>query len=255
MLKSIGKYYFQKKGFYPVKINGRKFKGDPFHIGFWRIVNKGGFEPEFYNLLDQALSKEMVYCDIGSWIGPTVVYASALCKQIYAFEPDPTAYPYLLQNIQTNKLDNITTHNIAIGNENGSIKMGSHGGQLGDSMTSMVNIGNVSNTIEVPARKWSTWLKENNYPVIDFLKIDIEGGEVELIPSMADYLKEVKPILHLSFHGPFLKKDDRDILLSSIFEVLEIYPKWYNEKGEEIKYEQRILERACTHFLSLYFRP
>ena len=45
LIKEIGKYYFRKKGHFPIIINGKKFLGDPFHIGFWRIVNKDDFEP------------------------------------------------------------------------------------------------------------------------------------------------------------------------------------------------------------------
>jgi hypothetical protein len=39
----------------------------------------------------------------------------------------------------------------------------------------------------------------------DLVKMDIEGGEFDLIPYMADLLEETRPNLYLSLHGQLLK--------------------------------------------------
>jgi len=253
LLKKIGKYYFQKKGYYPVTINDKSFKGDPFHIGFWRIVKKGGFEPEYFKILDQYLSKDSVYCDIGSWIGPTVMYASDLCKRVFAFEPDKIAYPYLLQNIELNDLQNVTTFNIAIGKTDGIIKMGSHGGKLGDSMTSMVNIETNPETIEVPVKKWDTWLRENNNPQIDFIKIDIEGGEFELVKDMINYLEKEKPILNVSLHPLYLKEEDRKKSIRKLFKLLDCYNSCYDANLNLISLDKLKVDMHVNGFYSYLF--
>lgn len=253
MLKKIGKYYFQKKGHFPVTINGKKFLGDPFHIGFWRTLNKGNFEPEYFKILDKYLHKNSVYCDIGSWIGPTVIYASGMCKHVYAFEPDKIAYPFLLQNIELNKLVNVTTFNLAISNIDGNVKMASHGGNLGDSMSSMINIQNIKKSMSVPSKKWQTWLAENNPGKIDFMKMDIEGGEVELIPSMLEYLKTEKPILHLSTHGLYLNEISKREELEILFSSIRFYKTCLDENLKKVKIDNKLLESCTNTFRSFLF--
>lgn len=253
MLKKIGKYYFQKKGYFPVKINGKSFLGDPFHIGFWRTMNKGNFEPGYFKILNKFLNTNSVYCDIGSWIGPTVMYASGLCKQVYAFEPDKIAYPFLLQNIELNKLENVSTHNIAIASSNGQIKMASHGGNLGDSMSSMVNIENIKKSISVPAMKWQSWLEKNNPGKIDFLKMDIEGGEVEVLPTMINYLKTERPILHISTHGLYLSEISKREELEILFSSIKFYKTCLDENLKKVKIDNELLESCTNTFRSFLF--
>jgi len=53
MIKSAGKLFYRLNGFYPVTIQKQRFRCDPHHIGFWRLVNKGKFEPYYYQILDK----------------------------------------------------------------------------------------------------------------------------------------------------------------------------------------------------------
>jgi FkbM family methyltransferase len=253
MIHKLGKLYYRLKGYYPVNINDQRFKGDAFHLGFWRIVNKGGFEPHFFNILDDYLSGESVYCDIGSWIGPTVMYASRKCKQVFSFEPDSIAHKFLLQNIYLNKLHNVTTFNLAIAGFDGIIKMASHGGSLGDSMTSMVNIDPEKKSFDAICKTWETWLKENNHPKIDFLKMDIEGGEFDQVVEMKDFFKEQKPIFHLSTHSLFLTLEERKIKMEKLIDTLSFYSICYDENRKPIKFDLSILKESLSQFRSFLF--
>jgi len=220
---------------YPVQINDQFFKGDPAHLFFWRIVNRGGFEPSFFEMLDQNLNKDSVYCDIGAWIGPTVLYASRICKQVYAFEPDGIAFRYLLKNIKANRIENILPLKTAISSENGSIKMASHGGKQGDSMSSMVNIDQIKKSFTANAITWQTFLEVHNPGKIDFIKMDIEGGEFIVIPGMIKFLENFKPYLHLSLHLAYLPEHERKEKLKSIFTNLSFYKNVLDENGQNFK--------------------
>lgn len=252
MLKKIGKYYFQKRGYYPVTIAGKNFRGDPYHIGFWRIVNKRGFEPEYFKLLDKYLTRDSVYCDIGAWIGPTAVYAATLCKQVYAFEPDEIAYSYLLQNMRLNHIENIEPYNFAIAPKDGEINMASHGGKQGDSMSSMINIEGNKNYFKAKAVSWENWLKEQNPGKIDFIKIDIEGGEVEVIPAMIKFLELEKPHLFLSIHGPYIRSVPR---IQTMLELLSFYPFCFDEKLIQVKFSNDFFSSLENKFCSFLFSP
>ena len=222
------------KGFVPVKVGEHEIKGDPDHLFFWQIMNEGGYEPGFFKMLDKYLTPESVYCDLGAWIGPTAIYASKLCKKVIAFEPDPKAWRYLHKNIHRNKLKNITTHQMAIGKYDGRVKMASHGKRLGDSMTSMINVSRYKKYFKAKVLTWNSYLSKFNPGKIDFIKMDIEGGEVIIVPTMRDYLKQHKPILHLSVHPTYLDKETRIERIKKLFKSLNFYSEVLDENMNPI---------------------
>lgn len=222
------KYYSSKlihkiRGFYPVKIGIQEIKGDADHLFFWQIMNEGGFEPGLFKILDHYLKPDSVYCDIGAWIGPTAIYASKLCKQVIAFEPDPKAWKYLHKNLKRNQVKNIRTHNIAIGKYNGRVKMASHGKRPGDSMSSMINISRYKKYFRAKALTWDTYVSQFNPEKIDLIKMDIEGGEVIIVPTMRAYLEQFKPVLHLSLHPAYLDRETRIERIQKVFDSLDFY--------------------------------
>lgn len=255
MIRKLGKIYYRLKGYYPVKINDQRFKCDPFHPGFWRIVNKGGFEPEYFNILDKHLNSESIYCDIGSWIGPTAIYASRKCKQVFCIEPDLIAYKYLQQNIELNELQNVKPFNLAIATFDGKVEMASHGGNLGDSMTSMVNLDPGKESFEAKCKTWDSWFLAYNIPGVNFLKMDIEGGEFELVPKMKKYLQDQKPIFHLSTHSLYLPENDRKIKMEKLIETLQFYTHCFDENHNPIIFNEKLITQSLDQFRSFLFLP
>src|SRR5690606_20354579 len=130
----------------------------------------------------------------------TVLYAARKAERVYCFEPDYVAYKDLLRNIELNGLRNVVPSNVALAGSSGLREMGSFGSGLGDSMTSLLGGGGEGDTITVTTLAWSDWLRISGVERIDFIKMDIEGGEFELLPAMRDYLAEHRPTLYLSLH-------------------------------------------------------
>ena len=254
MNKIFEKLVYGLKGYYPVKIGEQEFRGDNAHMFFWRIVNHGGFEPEFYRILDRYLDKNTVYCDIGAWIGPTAMYASRICKTVHAFEPDEIAYRFLRTNIDKNNLNNIITHQTAISTENGYIKMASHGKKPGDSMSSMVNIDRYKKSFRARAITWKSFIETHHPGKIDFIKMDIEGGEFAVIPSMKRYLETYQPMLHLSLHPAYIQNNERESRVRSLFSDLAFYPIILDESLSETKPADILAnQRTMENFRSFLF--
>ncbi|MBT8118484.1 MAG: FkbM family methyltransferase [Gammaproteobacteria bacterium] len=107
-------------------------------------------------MLDKYLSKDSVYCDIGAWIGPTLIFAARKCKQAYCFESDTIAYRFLLWNISLNNLKNVLPNNIALSDKDGIETISSLGTELGDSMTSLLGDDN-SESLKILCMKWDNW--------------------------------------------------------------------------------------------------
>lgn len=254
LLKAAIKAVFRAYGHYPVSIDGFKFHCYPSGIGFWRQVNLGRWEADTFRILKEHVRPDAVYMDIGAWIGPTVMYAAKLCRKVYCFEPDFYAYRRLLGNIQLNRLTNVTPFNVAFTAENRIVKMSSFGNELGDSQSSVLTNAINDNSIDVWGINFRTFINLISPEVPSFIKIDIEGGEFDLIPDMKDYLAEYKPTIYLSTHAPMLPENERIKSLNRIGDVLgAIYNKCIDENRSEQGLEILVHETTANQFKSFLF--
>lgn len=168
---------------------------------FWKHVTNDSWEPHTFNIFSKFLDKQHSYLDIGSWIGPTVLFGSQLSKTCYAFEPDPIAFNHLENNISLNPdISNIICFKQAISGTNGTKLMGTNSNQ-GDSMSSLL-FSNNSWVVD------SLTLEEcfNKYDIKDcnFIKIDVEGGEELIINSSVNFIKNNNFTVYIALHIPWL---------------------------------------------------
>ncbi len=210
---------------------------------FKNAISNGDWEQYTFDIIDRYSDNDKIYLDIGSWIGPTVLYAADKYKKIYCYEPDPVAIDRLNKNLSVNNFKNITLIKEALSNETGKSKFGGNK-KLGNSMsTLLVNDSNfienggeveyldktdrATDIIEVNTITFDESCKKYNIDVnnIGLVKIDIEGGEYFVIPAMEDFLRKCKPVLYISLHWVFLKKEQIISILNILF---DIYNSCYN---------------------------
>lgn len=250
-LEQLLESWSRVRGWYPVTMAGRQYHCDPNHISFWSRVSRGDWEPETFQILDRLIRPGSIYCDIGAWIGPTVLYAAQKSRRIYCIEPDRIAYMYLLQNIKLNHIENVLPFNIALAGKNELRRMASPRGKRGDSMTSLLNPDG-KRGVEVLCLEWQTWLSHVGNPKIDCMKMDIEGGEFALLPVMADYLKKYRPALYLSLHPHLLPKSERAEAMSQLVQVLEVYGSCYTRVGREDVGVETLMEEQAVNRAGSY---
>lgn len=252
-MKNIVRPFYRALGYYPANIAGRDYKLDPYHINFWRKASKQEWEPNTYKILSQLLNSDSVYFDIGAWIGPTVLHAAKICKHVVCFEPDPTAYKYLRFNIDLNELQNVTSYSIALGDTLSVSKMSSFGHKLGDSMTSLLDKNPRGNTVDVLQMPWDTFMDAAKVEKIDLLKMDIEGGEFALLPTLKAYIDKNKPTMYLSTHSPYLDQADRKPKMQELVDILKAYKTCLNDEMEEIDINQLTTDDGINNFNSYVF--
>jgi FkbM family methyltransferase len=191
-----------------IHLDGRPFLVDEIHFPFWRAFEAGKWDPETRALLKSELRPDDVYYDCGAWLGPTTLYASLFCRQVYAFEPDPIACRFLLENVTNNHLCNVRVFNLALSDHDGTATMSSFAGMLGDSQSSLLHHGGA---FQVPVTTVSiyTVLERMSCEPPTFIKMDIEGAEFAVVPSMREVLRRYRPRLYLSTHAPFLPESER----------------------------------------------
>jgi len=177
-------------------------------LTFWKQCGKN-WESHTYAIFDKFLDKDHTYLDIGAWIGPTVLYGAQIAKTSYCFEPDKLAFLYLINNIKVNPelLPNIKSFEFGISDKNKTERF-----YVGNGSTSMSSVKpnhvNVDSSYEILLCDMETAVTkaEIDFKQVNFIKIDIEGGEYDLIPSLLEYCKQMNhfPVLYISLHAPFL---------------------------------------------------
>ena len=202
------------------------------HRDYWTFVETGRWEPHTFNIFRSFVDEETTLLDIGSWIGPTVLYGASLARRTFALEPDPTAYYHLEQNVLFNPelAGRVTLSRDCISESNGDVVMGNQSEtETGDSMSSLLFAGG-KQSWRVQGWTLETFLENNAIVDAPFIKMDIEGGEALVVPQIEEYLSRVRPDFYLSLHPPFMPNREENV--RKILDALGAYPFWYNKHGQ-----------------------
>ncbi len=189
-----------------IHLRDRKFQVSPGgYDAFWAKVTRGTWESDTFAIFDRFLDRQHSYIDIGAWIGPTLLYGCQLAKAAYGLEPDPIAYAELERNVRLNDplTHNIRLFNACIAPQSGEVALGSRGGG-GDSTSSLL-FGAKKTHWTVKAFSFDEFARQIDAAECNFIKMDIEGGEYRILPTMVGYLRSQRPTLHLSLHPCYLK--------------------------------------------------
>lgn len=150
------------------------------------------------NYLMNYLEKSEVIFDIGANIGQTAFnmsktqQAKGLNPVVYAFEPYPKTFQKLEDNIRKNTELAIKAFNLGLGSQKGSLHMMQHHAlnSGGFRMTS-----DTSNSIVVPVISLDEFVSENGIRAIDFIKIDVEGFELEVLKGAQETIRRFRPVI------------------------------------------------------------
>lgn len=166
---------------------------------------------EFETLFDEIFLKQIyrfktknpnpLIFDCGSHIGLSVLYFKMLYTDasIVAFEPDKETFSILKKNIERNKIDNIETFNLALSDTKGKINFYRESSPDWDTCgNSTVKEWGDRNGFCVETVQ-STVLSDYITGEIDFLKMDIEGAELNVLETIQNKLHLVKE-LALEYH-------------------------------------------------------
>jgi FkbM family methyltransferase len=180
------------------------------NVSFWKDVYEN-WEIETFNVFDNFLDKNKIFIDIGSWIGTTSMYGSRKSKYVYAIEADNKAFNDLTFNMKTNCVNNYTLINNAIFNVNDiEIKFGKNkflnNSKLNDSTSQIYlneNDPNLNDSVYLINTITINKIIEKyniNASEISLIKVDIEGGEENILNDLLNINKLYKIPLYVSFH-------------------------------------------------------
>ena len=144
------------------------------------------FESWIWNYLKP--KKGDVFVDVGAHIGKYTCLVAKIASKVIALEPHPVNYHYLVKNIRANHLDNVIALNVAAWKENSELKLysGSTSGRHS------VKYARDGEHITVKARRIDDILEELNIDRVDWVKIDVEGAEYEVLQGMERTLRRCR---------------------------------------------------------------
>lgn len=216
-------------------ISGYDLMVHPKDWRFWAEINNKNWEPETIEFMVENVFRGSHYCDIGAFVGPTVLLARNLGAKVTCFEPDPAALERLFFNVRMNADDGVDIFPVALGATDSVVSMASVTRYLGQAATTIHSTSFQSPTFKAVMLSWQTALMNLDSPRFDIIKIDIEGGESELLPVMLGYLSEHKPVLHLSTHYKFMPPNKKEQFLRTLSDLWDIYNVKEKIPAEKVK--------------------
>jgi FkbM family methyltransferase len=180
------------------------------HVWLIEEYKKSGFQ----------INQNDIVLDIGAHIGLFTLYASQFCTNglIYSFEPMKDNYELLLENIKSNNLEQVKFFNLAVSNSNDPIKLYINDDESGHSMFSQSSQNLMVNSISL-----KRIFDDNQIEHCDFLKLDCEGAEYEIIKNLPlSYFEKIDKMVieyHMADSNPELLIELKEILTNQNFKI------------------------------------
>ena len=190
-LLSVFWRYGDKPRYQPTKVKFGNYQLEVPDCFSWVWQFEEIYFEEYYKF--QADTSAPVIYDCGANVGMSILYFKQLYPQarITAYEAEPQIAEYLTKNLHYNGINDVEVIRKAVWKDNLGVEFGE--GQADDA-----SIYGQGKKIRIPSVRLRDELaKEKN---IDFLKIDIEGAETDVLPDCADMLDRVQH-LFVEFHA------------------------------------------------------
>jgi FkbM family methyltransferase len=206
-----------------------------------KILFTGVYEKNTNNILTEYIKEGDLVIEAGANSGTETLLISRLVGndgKVFAFEPVPHIFDKLSLNLKLNKISNVESHNIALGNNNDKIPFQINSiNHPNQGMGTKLNIDfKNGDTIYVKQRTLDSFWESNCFNEnIAFLKMDIQGGEFDLLKGAAKVLTNNRPKIfleaskswsNLEFIYDLLIKYDYSIFLvnGNLNKMIEIGP-------------------------------
>jgi FkbM family methyltransferase len=171
--------------------------GDLF--GFYEIMLR-----KDYTANGQRIEAGATVIDVGANVGCFSVLASQVVGasgRVIAVEPEPMTFQQLLRNIALNRLGNVTAVQMAVGAEKGNVTLHGDRNKLFSSLFSSVNGREVEGSdVVVGITTLQALMDEQGIARCDYLKLDCEGAEHDIVahmsPSLAERVNQITMEIH-----------------------------------------------------------
>ena len=187
------------------------------------------FEEETTRLFERLVKPGMVVIDIGAHVGYYTLISARQAGpdgRVYAFEPDPDNHATLLRNIELNGYDNVVAARKAVSDRVGDAQL-----YLSATVSGNHSIYHHSQSqrgsIPVETTTVDAMLEELDWPQVDLVKIDVEGGEVAVLDGMIQLLEKSNALNLIIEFMPSLLHSAEVAPAKFLDKLASLFPKVY----------------------------
>ncbi len=189
---------------FPIRINKGISKGNFLFGDFFynRRSSKLTEEEEFFMSLDL---ENKTILEVGAFIGIYTLFFSKVAKKVIAIEPNPISFRFLKLNMLINRRKNVIPLNIGIGSSEEILDFyvsytSPARSTFVDRKKRLEKLG-IYKKVKIPVSSVDSLMEKLNERQLDFVKIDVEGFEYDVLQGMKRTLIKFKPIIYLEIHG------------------------------------------------------
>ncbi|MEE8199974.1 MAG: FkbM family methyltransferase, partial [Candidatus Acidoferrales bacterium] len=151
------------------------------------------YEEETTELLERWLQPGMTVVDVGAHVGYYTLLAARRVGptgKVYAFEPEPRNYEALRKNIELNGYgEHVVAVPKAVSSKTGKSWLFLGGDGPGTHTLVRGEERREETRIPVEVTTLDDFFRERNWPRVDWIKMDIEGGEPAALEGMRETLR------------------------------------------------------------------
>lgn len=217
-------------------------------------------EVESTKTIKKIIKEGDVVVDIGANIGYYLLMESKIVGKngkIYGIEPVPSNVKIIEKNVKANNYKNIEIFQMAIGDKNGKTKINISRKSNWHSILYSDEI-EATYSIDVDIITLDEFLKKKEHP--DFVRMDVEGYEYNIISGMRKTLKSKRPLkIFIELHPHLMGTEKTSFILNELknngFEITNISKSWtrveYIVRGRPINYNFRKIDDLLKNELFL----
>jgi FkbM family methyltransferase len=166
--------------------------------GVGRSIRQGTYEPAEMAFVSRFLRPGMTVLDIGAHHGMYSLLASRRVGptgRVVAFEPSPRERQALRRHLQLNRAGNVDVEEFAVGDSAAEAEL--FVAELrNDGCNSLRPPVVAAESIPVHVVKLDDWLPQCKLPPVDFVKMDVEGGELAALQgASASFQAGFRPVI------------------------------------------------------------
>ena len=201
------------------------------------VIRKNGFQNLFmteiwmidlFKKINHLLSGTFI--DVGVNTGQTLLKLKSVNSRLkyIGFEPNPNCVYYVNELVSVNKLENIELYPVGISNNDNVLSLNIfYDNNLDSSATIIENFRDqkVFKKIHVPVFQVKTIIgMEKTLSDVCFIKIDVEGAELEVVQSFIEVIKKCQPFILIEILPVYNETNkfriERQIQIERIFKEL-----------------------------------
>lgn len=162
---------------------------------------EGEFEPDMAALYASLLRDGDCVLDVGANIGCTALLFSQHARQVVCFEPSPTTFGLLRKNLDAAGAANVVAANVGLGKSGGCFELTfSRDNRSGGFVSNLTSAAAGHQVEQIRIVAGDAYLRGAGIDQVDFVKIDVEGFERNVIEGLAQTLERCRPVVVLELN-------------------------------------------------------